>query len=245
MLQALARNVASIDERLVLLAPAATSVTNFFRCKEVDADRHDHLVHEVQRFRGRIYAQDGAIARTQLLSDGRHQTPDDDKGWHMLLLDKAQQVSACALYREHDYTVALEDLRVQRIPLARRAEWRPKVLKAITDELARARRHHLHYVELGGWAVAPECRRTSGPLTMALAVYGFSREGWWRAGHGHRDIPTLFGRDPPTPRRVAVRSRRHDAAAVLRSSVPVHDGDPAFRFTPAEPEVCWPHRPAP
>jgi hypothetical protein len=175
MLQALARNVASIDERLVLLAPAATSVTNFFRCKEVDADRHDHLVHEVQRFRGRIYAQDGAIARTQLLSDGRHQTPDDDKGWHMLLLDKAQQVSACALYREHDYPVALEDLRMQRIPLARRAEWRPQVLKAITDELARARRHHLHYVELGGWAVAPECRRTSGPLTMALAVYGFSR----------------------------------------------------------------------
>ena len=175
MLQALERNIASIGERLVLLAPSAASVTDFFRHVEVDADRHQQLVHDVQRFRGRIYLQDGAIARAHLSSDGRHQTPDDDQSWHIVLLDKAQQVSACALYREHDNTVALEDLRVQRIPLARQDEWRPKVLKAIKDELARAQREHLRYVELGGWAVAPESRRTSGPLTMALAVYGFSR----------------------------------------------------------------------
>jgi hypothetical protein len=175
MLQALARSVASIDERLVLLAPATTSVTNLFRCEAVDADRHAQLVRQVQRFRGRIYLQDGAVSRAQLSSDGRHQTPDDDEGWHMLLLDRARHVSACALYREHAQTVALEDLRVQHIPLTRQAEWRPKVLSAITDELARARRHHLRYVELGGWAVAPECRRTAGPLAMALAVYAFSR----------------------------------------------------------------------
>jgi hypothetical protein len=174
MLQALERNIGSIDERLVLLAPSAASAAGFFRNVDVDADRHEQLIQDVQRFRGRIYQQDGAIAADQLTADGRHLTADDDKSWHMLLLDKEQHLNACAQYREHDNTVALQDLRVQRIPLAQ-DEWRPKVLKAVADELARARKEHLGYVELGGWAVAPEVRRTSGPLTMALAVYGFGR----------------------------------------------------------------------
>ncbi len=150
------------------------SAGDFFRNVEVDTDRHQQLVHDVQRFRGRIYQQDGAIAAEQLTPDGRHMTADDDKSWHMLLLDKEQHVSACAQYREHENTVAIEDLRVQRIPLAQ-DEWRPKVMKAVADELARARKERLGYVELSGWAVAPEARRTSGPLTMALAVYGFGR----------------------------------------------------------------------
>jgi hypothetical protein len=175
MLKALERNIASIDERIVLLAPSTASLTDFFKNVSVDADRHRQLVHDVQQFRGSIYLQDGAIQPEQLTPEGRHETPDDDESWHMVLLDKKQRVSACALYHEHDNTVAVNDLRVQRIPLAHQDEWRPKVLKAIEEELARARREQLRYVELGGWAVAPESRRTSGPLTMALAVYGFSR----------------------------------------------------------------------
>jgi hypothetical protein len=175
MLKALERNIASVDERMVLLAPSARSVSDFFKNVEVDADRHDQLIHDVQRFRGSIYLQDGAIQRPQLSVDGRHQTPDDDKSWHMILLNKQQQVNACLSYREHENTVALDDLRVRHIPLAHQDEWSPKLWKAMKNELARARRDDLQYVEVGGWAVAQERRRTSGPLIMPLAIYGLSR----------------------------------------------------------------------
>jgi hypothetical protein len=174
-MKSLERQIASVDERMVLLAPSAHSASDFFTNVDVDSARYDRLIHDVQRFRGSLYLHDGAIEREQLSVDGLHQTPDDDKSWHMLLLNKERQVTACASYREHENTVALDDLRVRHIPLAQQDEWSPRLWKAMNDELARARRDHLQYVELGGWAVARECRRTSEVLTMALAVLGFSR----------------------------------------------------------------------
>lgn len=175
MLKALERNVAGVDERIVLVAPAASSVSDFFRNVDVDASRHTELLHDVQRFRGQIYLQDGAIHEHQLTADGRHETPEDERAWHVVLMNGQRKISACALYLEHENTVAIDDLRVRHSPLAAQEEWKPKLWKAIHTELARARRENLRYVELGGWAVAPEARRTSGPLTMALGVYGFSR----------------------------------------------------------------------
>jgi len=175
MLKALERNIASVDERIVLVAPSVASVSDFFKNVDVDADRHRQLVRDVQRFRGSIYLHDGAITHQDVSADGLHQTPEDDSGWHVLLLNKPQQITASALYLEHDNTIAAENLRVRHSPLAQQDQWRPKLWKAVRSELAVARNEHLRYVELGGWAVAPESRRTSGPLTMALAVYGFSR----------------------------------------------------------------------
>jgi hypothetical protein len=94
----------------------------------------------------------------------------------MLLLDKQQRVTACALYLEHDHNdVTFDQLRARQCPLNDEPEWRPTVEKAIETELDRARSEQLHYVELGGWAVSEESRGTAGPLALALAVYGFSR----------------------------------------------------------------------
>jgi len=175
MLKALERNIESIDERIVLLAPSDGVVSDFFSNVQVDVASHDHLLHEIQRFRGAIYLQDGAIHSDQLTTDGRHVTVEDEKAWHMVLLNKQQRVDASAIYLEHRNTVEAESLRVRHCPLAHESEWRPRLWQAIKNELARARNENLDFVELGGWAVAPESRRTSGPLTMALAVYGFSR----------------------------------------------------------------------
>src|SRR5688572_21655511 len=149
MLKALERNIASVDERIVLLAPSVASVANFFKNVDVDADRHGRLVADVQRFRGSIYLHDGAITHQDVSADGLHQTPEDDSGWHVLLLNKQQQITASALYLEHDNTIAAENLRVRHSPLAQQDEWRPKLWKAIKSELAVARNEHLRYVELG------------------------------------------------------------------------------------------------
>jgi hypothetical protein len=175
MQKALERNIASVDERIVLVAPSTASVSNFFNNVDVDAKRHGQFVRDIQRFRGQIYLHDGAIGPEDLSADGLHQTPEDDTGWHVLLLNKQQQISACALYLEYENTVAADNLRVRDCPLAQQDEWSPKLWGAVKSEIARAQREQLQYVELGGWAVAPDVRRTSGPLTMALAVYGFSR----------------------------------------------------------------------
>jgi hypothetical protein len=175
MLKALERNVASVNERMVLLAPSAHSVSNFFQKVDVDSGKYHQLIQDVQRFRGNIYLQDGAIEPSQLSDGGLHQTPDDDTSWHMILLNKQEEVKACMTYREHENTVGVDDLRVRHIPLAQQDEWSPTLWKAIKNELARARRDDLQYVEVGGWAVAPELRRTAGPLTIPLAIYGLSR----------------------------------------------------------------------
>jgi len=175
MLKSLERQIASVNERVVLLAPSAASVDDIFQNVDIDAGRHEQLVRDVQKLRGSIYLKDGAIQREQLTADGRHRTPEDERAWHMLLLDKQHQVNACAFYLEHDATISLDELRVRQCPLAENDEWGPTLRKAIHTELARARRDRLRFVELGGWAVSENSRGTSGPLALALAVYGFSR----------------------------------------------------------------------
>jgi hypothetical protein len=176
MLKALDRNIAAVSDRIVFVAPSTAAVSETFRHIDVDTGRHERLVRDVQRMRGSIYVKDGALQPHQLTADGRHQTPEDETSWHMLLLDKHQRVTACALYLEHDYNdVTFDQLRARHCPLTNEAEWRPTVERAIEAELDRARSEQLHYVELGGWAVSEDSRGTAGPLALALAVYGFSR----------------------------------------------------------------------
>jgi hypothetical protein len=176
MLKALDRNIATASDRIVFVAPSTAAVSETFHNVDVDAGRHQRLVRDVQRMRGSIYVKDGALQPHQLTADGRHQTPEDETSWHMLLLDKQQRVTACALYLEHDYhDVTFDQLRARHCPLTNEPEWRPTVESAIETELDRARSEQLHYVELGGWAVSEDSRGTAGPLALALAVYGFSR----------------------------------------------------------------------
>jgi hypothetical protein len=176
MLKALDRNIALASDRIVFLAPSdAASVADVFPHVSVDAPRHAELVREVQRFRGGIYLKDGAIQPHQVTVDGRHETPEDENSWHLLLLDKDRHVCAAALYLEHENTVTFDRLRVRHCAMAQDREWRDKLVRAVDGELDRARREGMRYVELGGWAVSEESRGTAGPLALALALHGFSR----------------------------------------------------------------------
>jgi hypothetical protein len=175
MLRLLERNIASVEERLVLLAPPHMPVPDSFRNVTVDSARHKQLLREMQHLRGSIYLQDGAVDREQLSRDGLHRTPEDDRSWHLLMLNKDRRVSSCAWYMEHDDTARFEQLRVRNCPLARVEGWREKLWHAVESELARARQHRLRYAEVGGWAVAKESRCTSEGLLLALAAYSLGR----------------------------------------------------------------------
>lgn len=177
LLNLLDRTIASLEQRLVLLAPPDLAVPDQFTTCDFDLEKHDEMIHAVQRFRGSIYYQDGAITRNQLSPDGRHLTPEDNHSWHLLLMDRDGGIGACAWYREYDNQVYFDQLRLRHCALAESPEWRETLWTAVETHIADARRQGLRYAELGGWAVAPERRSSTETLLLALATYGLSRVG--------------------------------------------------------------------
>jgi len=174
MLTLLQRAVDSADHRLVMLAPSQAAVPEFFRIVPSDTTMHDDLLEAVQRLRGSVYLEDGAIARDQLTADGLHQTPEDARAWHLLIVN-GDRVSACVWYLEHDDARSVEELRVRNCPLNDAADWRQTFRRAVESELRRARRNRLRYAELGGWAVARAHRHGGEGLLLALAAYSLGR----------------------------------------------------------------------
>ena len=174
VLKLLERTIDTLDHRLLLLAPNGT-VPAFFNNVSNDSRRHQKLVREMQKLRGRIYLDDGALGREQLSAEGLHETVEDEKSWHLLMVDRRQRVTGCAWYLEHEPSVQVDDLRVRCCPLARMTEWRDYLRKGVESELARARREKLNYAEVGGWAVSKMSRCTSEGLVLALAGYSLGR----------------------------------------------------------------------
>jgi hypothetical protein len=169
----LERHVASVHERLVLLAPPGASVSDSFNRVIASAAEHRHLLRQMQRFRGSVYMNDGAIQPHEAI-DGLHRTPEDSRSWHLLMVDGGR-VSGCAWYMEHARDAGPERLRVEHCALAKLDEWRHKLFAAVQTELTRARRERVGFAEVGGWAVAPEKRGTGEGLLLALATYALGR----------------------------------------------------------------------
>ena len=175
MLRLLERNIATVDERLVLLAPPQAVVPPHFRNVTYDYVAHRELVREMQRLRGSVYLEEGNLRNDQLTVDGLHATPEDARSWHLLMRDRGGRVSACAWYMEHDNSATINSLRVRNCPLARVGDWSDRLKEAVEAELDKARRDQLRYAEVGGWAVSKERRCTSEGLVLALAAYGLCR----------------------------------------------------------------------
>lgn len=171
----LERNIASVAQRLVLLAPSGASIPEGFRNLASDAARHRELVREMQMLRGSIYLRDGAVERRRLAPDGTHRTPEDEKSWHLLMLDVDRRVSACAWYMPHDSSVEVDQLRVRNCPLAHSEDSAGMLRTAVQAELARARREGIGFAEVGGWAVEKERGCHSEGLVLALAGYSLAR----------------------------------------------------------------------
>jgi hypothetical protein len=130
----------------------------------------------MQRLRGRIYFDDGAIGATDLTSDGRHISQADRKSWHLLTLGATGSVLACARFRHHSSSaVFCEDLGVSRTPLAYCDVWGRALRASVTQELTFARQAGFSFLEVGGWALAPELRFTGEALRSVLAIYALAR----------------------------------------------------------------------
>ncbi|HET8550160.1 MAG TPA: hypothetical protein VFL57_19250 [Bryobacteraceae bacterium] len=146
-----------------------------FSTIRADSLHHHLLLAQVQRLRGRIYVQDGAIDRAYLSADFRHVQYVDDESWHLIVLDREKRVGGCVRYCPHKDGAPASALGVFDSALAHSDIWGDKLRRAIESDLECARRRHIEFLELGGWALSEQLRSTTEALRMTLSIYGFAR----------------------------------------------------------------------
>jgi len=158
--------------KFVVLPPSKLAAPGVFRNVEVDTGRHDQLFADMQRFRGRVYKDDGAIQNGELTADGRHKVSIDEESWHVLSLDMHGRVVSCLRYLDESHAAAFEDLWVKHAELARCPKLGRNFRGAVEAGMAKARKQGMGFGEVGGWAVAEDHRWTLEPLRIILATYG-------------------------------------------------------------------------
>lgn len=154
----------------MLLAPCSARIPASFHRKETNRNRYWSLLDQMQRLRGQVYLQDGAIDASAL-TDGRHQSEIDLLSWHLLVLNGEGAVRGGARFHEHPGLAVTSDLKAARCALAESAEWSGPVQAALETELMFSRDLDVPCVEVGGWALGEEIRGTTEALRMALAAY--------------------------------------------------------------------------
>jgi hypothetical protein len=168
-------NPNAVCGRLVLLAPPNASVPAHFKNAETSPDLHGQFIDGIQRLRGELYLEEGAIQPSQISPDGRHRLLVDERAWHVLAHNRDGKIYGCSRYFAHSNTIQYSQLGVRNSPLALSATWGPKFRAAVESEIEAARRKRVAYVEVGGWALTAELRYTVEALRIALATYSLAR----------------------------------------------------------------------
>jgi len=190
-------HITSSQTQLVILPPADSPAREIFENVKLDSCRYDELLAAMQHLRGQVYLRDGAIQAGQLAPDGRHELAEDQRSWHILLLDNGGRVGGCLRYVEAEAMARFDQLWIHQCALARCPVWGTKFRRAVEMEMARARRKGFGFGEVGGWAVREDRRRTIDPLRMVLAACGLFRRLGGCAG-------------------LATATVRHGSASILR-----------------------------
>jgi hypothetical protein len=151
----------------------------------------------MQRLRGRVYLEDGAIREEDLTADSRHQMDSDAKCWHVLAIDAEERVTGCLRYLDEGDAQDFRSLWVSHAALARCPQLGWKLRMAVESGRERARAQRLGFGSVGGWAVAKEQRRTFEPVAVILATFGLLQLLGGCVG-------------------VATATFRHQSAAILR-----------------------------
>ncbi len=157
----------------LLLAPKGVDASQF-RSVERDSSRYRSLLERTQRLRGGVYAEMDALTPDQLTGDGRHCHASDEGAFHLITLDRNEDVAACARYMLYPEDVCFDDLNVSRTSMAANPETGPRLREAVESEMDLARRRGLRYVEVGGWAIAQDLRCTTEAVRMILSLYALS-----------------------------------------------------------------------
>jgi hypothetical protein len=160
---------------LILLAPPDSCIPNSMERLTVDPARYQKLLDAMQKMRGRLYHEDGALCDDQLTPDGRHVVAADEKAWHILSVDRQGEILGCARYMAYANSVPYCGLGLVDSDLAKSPEWGRHLQSAVELEIRRARQRNIAYVEVGGWAVSPKLGNSFEALRIALGSYSLAR----------------------------------------------------------------------
>jgi len=156
----------------VVLPPSKLAVPSIFRNVDVSNRRYDELFAAMQRFRGSVYVEDGAIQQSDLTADGRHRVAIDDDSWHVLSVDSRGRVISCLRYLDETHASDFDDLWVKHAALSGCPKLGRRFRGAVEQRMCQARKMRVGFGEVGGWAVAEDHRWTLEPLRIILATYG-------------------------------------------------------------------------
>lgn len=163
------------NRRLLLAPSSALPSSHLFQTWINDPCTHQARLSEMQRLRGEIYLEEGAIDESALDSDGRHVLPGDEQSWHILALDESGRILGCIRSLPCCPSVRFSDLAVRETPLATCEVWGHRLRLAVEFELERARAMAVDFFEIGGWALAKQIRCTRAALHTALSAYALAQ----------------------------------------------------------------------
>jgi hypothetical protein len=169
------KTVPSINRRFILLSPPGVPLRGAFRQVDYDAVWRQELLSDMQRLRGRVYLDDGAILEQDLAADGRHVQPIDEESWHLLIVNRDNRVVGCTRYLQHPLNTSFNRLRVRTAALARSERWSGPLRWAVESELDDARRSGFSYVEVGGWALDESVRGSADALRSVLFTFAWAQ----------------------------------------------------------------------
>ncbi len=163
-----------IRNQFVVLPPAGVRIPGVFRRTEFDNHRYSKMMAAMQRMRGKTYLDDGAIRPEDLTADGRHETPADERAWHVLSVDAGGNAAPRLRYLDERHSTgfprALGESRGHGALPADGLESCARRLNSGCRERAPAA---LDSAAWGGVGPQPPAeRRTMEPVSVILATYG-------------------------------------------------------------------------
>jgi hypothetical protein len=165
----------SRTRQMVLIAPAGAELPRALATPCVVPALRQSVLADVQRLRGRIYFEDGALSAHQLTPDGRHVQAVDDHSWHLVVLSGRGEVSGCVRYWQPGRLASFAELSVAGCALFRNSTWGGRFKRAVESQREEARCRGIGYAELGGWALSEELRYSAYAVRMAISLYGLAR----------------------------------------------------------------------
>jgi hypothetical protein len=195
------------------------------------------LLASMQRLRGTVYVNDGAIRPSDLTADGRHALRVDEHSWHVLSLNRTGQVSSCLRYTDKRRAASFENLWIRQAALARCPEQGDRFRSAVEREMTRAPNAHGHWRSgrLGGCGEPPAYHGAGRNSASHLWSSGTPRR---LRGRGDGDFPARIIHHPPQDRSLLSGSRRDGTDIVFRSLAWVRDGSAAVRLPRSQFQVC-------
>ena len=159
--------------RIVVVEPDANPFRINGRRFEKLLQRHE--IDRVQRFRGGVYVDDGAIPVTTLDETGRHASEFDHRCHHILIVDASDQIRASVRVGFYLKPVEPEELELWRLVETLEPAHGARVRRLLAIHLERAFRERGSLIEVGGFALESGIRRSGKALVLAAACWSITR----------------------------------------------------------------------